>query len=523
MRRLTEEQYRRTIADVFGEGIRVGGRLDPLIRTDGLLALGARSARITPAGFEQYYDLASSIAQQVVSQTHRDELIPCKPATVDAPDDICARVFFSQVGRFLYRRPLSASELETSVKAANTAAAGVGDFYEGVAVSLAAMLTTPQFLFVIDSIEADPQDQSAVRLTAYAKASRLSFLLWNSAPDDQLLNAAESGELHTWRGLKHQVDRMMASPRLEQGVRGFFKDMMEFELFETLEKDPTIYSAFSQELADDAMEQVLRTITDTLILREQDYRDLFTTRRTFITPALARVYRIATANPAGGWEPYEFEERGPWQGILTQIGFTALHSHPGRSSPTLRGKALRETMLCQAVPPPPGDVDFTLFNDPNAPTKTARQRLNAHNTVAACTGCHLITDPIGFGLESFDGIGAFRTAENDVELDLSGTLDGVSFESSAQLAQAVHDNPAATTCVVNRLAAYSFGRPLTRDDAAFTKYAQDQFKKGGYKFTKLLRQIALSDALYAVKKPVEGAGGDEMITADAQSAGSPAA
>ncbi|HEY6645031.1 DUF1592 domain-containing protein [Povalibacter sp.] len=501
MRRLTEEQYHHIIEDVFGSSIRVGGRIDPLIRTDGLLALGARSARITPTGFEQYYDLAHSIADQVVNGTNRKELIPCVPAALNAPDDACAQKFFGDVGRFLYRRPLTAAELDTAVLSAHEAAVGLGSFYDGLGMSLAAMLTTPQFLFVSDTIEADPDSKGDVRLTSYAKASRLSFFLWNAAPDEELLAAAESGDLHSRSGLKKQVERMTESSRLQDGVRSFFKDMLEFELFETLEKDPMIYPAYSQALADDAMEQVLRDIVDVLLVREDDYRDLFTTRKTSVTPALARIYQIPATQPDGGWAEYEFPADDIRAGIVTRIGFTALHAHPGRSSPTLRGKALRETLLCQTVPPPPGNIDFTLFNDPNAPVKTARQRLGAHNTVPACTGCHLMTDPIGFGLENFDGIGAFRTTENDTELDVTGTIDGKDFTRPDQLATGIRDNPALASCVVRRLTAYSMGRSLTRDDGKFTRAAQQEFVDNNYNFKKLVRQIALSDALYAVRAP----------------------
>ncbi|MFL2769949.1 MAG: DUF1588 domain-containing protein [Rhodospirillaceae bacterium] len=122
--------------------------------------------------------------------------------------------------------------------------------------------------------------------------------------------------------------------------------------------------------------------------------------------------------------PFEFSENDPRAGILTQVGFSALASHPGRSSPTLRGKSIREAVLCQKVPDPPGDVDFSLFEDPNSPNKTARERLTAHSTEPACAGCHKITDPIGLALEQLDGIGQLRTSENGVVIDVSGNLDG---------------------------------------------------------------------------------------------------
>ncbi|HEY8539297.1 MAG TPA: DUF1588 domain-containing protein, partial [Steroidobacteraceae bacterium] len=293
----------------------------------------------------------------------------------------------------------------------------------------------------------------------------------------------------------------MASPRLEDGVRAFFKDMLEFELFETLEKDPMIYPEYSQAVADDAMEEVLRDIVDLLLVRDEDYRNLFTTRRTSITPTLARIYRVPHPQPEGGWVDYEFPEDDIRAGIITRIGFTALHSHPGRSSPTLRGKAVRETLLCQSVPPPPSNVDFSLFNDPNAPSKTARQRLSAHNTVPACTGCHLITDPVGLGLEYFDGIGALRTTENGEEIDVSGTMDGKPFTRPDELAANVRNSPSLASCLVRRLTSYAVGRPLTRDDGRFTRAVQEEFVKDGYNFKRLMRRIATSDALYAVRKP----------------------
>lgn len=503
MRRLSDQQYLNIIEDVFGAGIEVAGRPDPLPRTEGLLAIGSSTARITPSGFEQYYNMGRSISQQVVSEAHRDELIPCTPASSTAADDDCAQAFLSRAGRLLYRRPMTESELQTAVDAARTAAETTGDFYDGIAIALASMLTTPQFLFVIDTVEPDPDDPNGSKLTPYAKASRLSFLLWNSTPDDLLLTAAETGELDTRAGLREQVERMMASPRLYEGVRAFFSDMLDFEKFKTLEKDPTIYPAFNQQVAEDAREQALRTITNHLLTGNKDYRDLFTTRETFISPALARVYRIVTERPAGGWSEYEFPEGDPRAGLVTQIAFTALHSHPGRSSPTLRGKALRELLLCQHVPDPPNNVDFTLFNDPNAPSKTARERLQAHNTAPACAGCHKITDPIGLGLEIFDGAGRLRATENGVELDTNGNLDGIGFDGPAGLAEAVRGNEAATACVVERLTTYAMARPLTSGDREYVEYLQKEFAADDYRFNELLRNIALSDAFYTVSRPAD--------------------
>jgi hypothetical protein len=144
-----------------------------------------------------------------------------------------------------------------------------------------------------------------------------------------------------------------------------------------------------------------------------------------------------------------------------------------------------------------------LFNDPNAPSRTARDRLKAHTTVAACAGCHKITDPIGLGLEVFDGAGELRATENGVLLDTTGFLDGVAFGGPAELGAVVRDNPAVTSCVVERLTAYAMARQLTRGDREFVDYLEETFADDDYRFSDLLRRVALSDALYTVSRPAD--------------------
>ena len=295
------------------------------------------------------------------------------------------------------------------------------DFYGGLAVALEGLLMAPQTLFVADRAEPDPARPGYARLDAYSLASRLSFFLWNAAPDDELLRAAETGRARQRKGLAKAVDRMLASPRLETGVRAFFDDMLRFDDFAVLAKDPGIYPVFGAETIEDAREQTLRTLVDHLLVRKRDYRDLFTTRDTFMSPSLAAIYDVP-APP--GWTPYTSPPDSPRAGLLTQVSFLAAHAHPGRSSPTLRGKALRELLLCQTVPRPPPNVDFSLLEDPDSRLKTARERLDLHRTNPVCAGCHKITDPIGLAFENFDGAGQFRATERGAAIDASGALDG---------------------------------------------------------------------------------------------------
>lgn len=502
-RLLTEPQYRSIIADVFGLQITIGGTFDPLVRTNGLLTAGASLARVTPAGFEQFDRMARSIAAQVTDPAHRDYLIGCAPQDVARPDDRCAEQFLGRVGRFLFRRPLEREELATRVAEARRAAVELGGFYDGLAASLGGMLVSPSFLFVIDVVEPDPDARGSMRLDAYSKASRLSFFLWGTAPDEELLRAAAQGELHDRRGLERQAERLLAAPRMEAGLRAFFDDMMAFEDIARIEKDSIIYPAFSAAVASDAREQTLRTIMRVVLEENGDYRDIFTTRKTYVSGALGRIYHVPVDRPDGGWTPYEFPEHDPRAGIVTHVSFTALHSHAGRSSPTLRGRALRELLLCQKVPDPPGNVDFSKFNDPHSPARTARERLSVHALQPACAGCHKITDPVGLGMEHIDGAGQLRTAESGVAIDAHGSLDGIEFADVGGIGPAMHDNPAAPACLVDRMYAYATARPTQRNERKYVKYLEREFARDDYRVPALLHKIAISDALYAVRPPVE--------------------
>jgi hypothetical protein len=203
-----------------------------------------------------------------------------------------------------------------------------------------------------------------------------------------------------------------------------------------------------------------------------------------------------------GWVPYEFPEDSSRGGLLTQISFLASHAHPARSSPTLRGKALRELVLCQKVPPPPPNVDFSLLEDPDASLKTARERLHVHASNPSCAGCHLITDPMGLALENFDGAGRFRDNENGAELDTSGDLDGFEFTNVDGLNKALHDHPMLPSCIVNRMYSYGVGGMVSMStDRQILAYLKEQFIEDGYKVPELLREIALSTAFSQVREP----------------------
>jgi len=498
VRLMTGQQYSNTIAQIFGVDIAnsVAPPLPPLARTDGLLASGAAFVGVTSDQIQQIQQTAATVAAKVVDEYHREFLVSCKPESAEKADAACAAEFLKETGRLLYRRPLGETKVAELIDIAGAAADQTEDFYAGLALALEAILISPEVMFIVDTAEPDPDRPGEKRLDAYSLASRLSFFLWNSAPDDELLRAAERGELQTREGLDRAVTRMLASSRLEDGLRAFFDDMMAFDEFASLAKDPVVYPMVTGATLADAREQTLRTVIDHVITREADYRDLFTTRNTFMSMNLAAVYGTPTTN---GWVPFEFPEDGVRHGLLTQVSFLAAHSHAVRSSPTVRGKAMRELFLCQKVPDPPPDVDFSALEDAGD-LATARDRLKIHNTNPSCAGCHLITDPMGLALENFDGAGGYRETENGAPLDISGELDGALYDTVAGLADAMRNHPKLPYCLVNRIYAYGTGGPVSlRYDRAILDHFTERFAGQGYKVPDLLREIALSHAFSRVR------------------------
>jgi Protein of unknown function (DUF1592)/Protein of unknown function (DUF1588)/Protein of unknown function (DUF1595)/Protein of unknown function (DUF1585)/Protein of unknown function (DUF1587) len=504
IRRLTELQYRATVADIFGPDIPIVGRFEHGLRAEGLLAVGTSQAGISSFSIEQYDASARGIAAEVVSEKRREQLVPCLPRSEKDFDAVCAKQFVEHYGPTLFRRPLTGDEVKRYVATAEVAQRRLGNFYEGLQFALAGMLVSPDFLVRLEQVVPDPKHRGQLHLDPYAKASRLSFFLTNSTPDAELLRAAGAGELDTDAGLARQADRLIASPHYERAVRAFFGDMLEFDTFNELAKDPVIYPAFNSTVALDAQEQTMHTIVALLVTQPGDYRDLFTTQQTYLTRALGAVYKLPVAT-RNGWEKAQYPAGSGREGILTNVSFLAFYSHPGRSSSTLRGKAIRQVFLCQTIPDPPNNVDFSVVQDSsNTAMPTARIRLEAHRTSPACAGCHRLMDPLGLTLENFDGVGAFRAQENGAVIDASGTFNGHDYQGAQGLGQAIHDSPQTPRCLVDKMYRSAVGRKALPDERPYLDYLNQTFQADSYRVPNLMRAIAVSRSFYAISAPTVG-------------------
>jgi len=501
LRRLTEQEYRNSIADIFGKEIAVQGMFEPGVRMGGLIATSSAVLSVTPAGFDSFSKMADSIALQVTSEKFRGKLLSCAPKAATAPDDACAANVLGHYGLLLFRRPLSANELKSRVELARTMTKSTADFYNGLHYGLAELMQSPNFLF---RKEQEVREGKNFNLDAYSRATRLSYLMWDTTPDAELLQAAQAGELNTAAGLDKQVSRLLSSPRLDNGMRAFFTDMLELDTFDTVSKDAVIYPKWGGAMAPSAKEETLRSTIDLALHANGDMRDLMTTRKTFINRSMAALYDVDFTFDSE-WMPYEFPTDSGRSGVVTQVRMLSMFSHPGQSSPTKRGVALMDIFLCEPTPTPPANVDFSIINDTHGSLKTVRERLMAHATTATCSSCHNHSDPIGLSLEGFDTIGQRRLTENGQPIDLSAKLQGKSFKDGAGLGQYLHDNPKYPACLARKLYAYATGTNSEDVEPSAFKVAYKGFTDSGYRLRTLIKGLVESPDFFNIPVPEQEA------------------
>ena len=495
MRRLTTDQYHNIIGDLFGS-IAISWRLEPDRRESGLLAVGARTVSVTPAGFEDYEAAALGIAKQALSLDHRGGWIDCEPENALMADEACAEAVLWDLAPRLFRRPITDAELDARVALATQSAVSLGDFWQGLEIGVASLLIAPEFVFRVE--EVDEQG----RLTAASIASRLSFLLWNAGPDQPLLDDVASGAVLDSTVYAGHVDRLIADERFERGVRALFSDLYHLDELDHVRKDTTLFPQFNEALISDSREQTLLTVVDHLVHQAGDYRDLYTTRDSFLNRPLGLLYQVPVT-ATDGFEATTFSVDSQRSGVLSHVSLMSLLAHPGRSSPTLRGKFVREVLLCETVPPPPADVDFSVVEETNGELLTARERLAVHQEVAACASCHTLMDPLGLGLENFDALGVWRDEENGETIDVNGDLDGETFDRPAELAVVLSEHPGLAPCFVDATWRTGTGRDPVQGEVDLLGWLDQRFVSDDHQLAALFRRVALSDGFTTGSGPLE--------------------
>lgn len=486
LRRLTRTQYENALEDTFLVDLYVPTAFEPDNEVEGLLSVGASTTSVSAYGVELYEQSAQTVADQVLADlTARTSFLSCTPS--GASDAACAGEALGLAARKLWRRPVTEDEQARLGALAAAVGAESGDFDEGLRTGLVAILQSPHFLY---RIENGAGEGDLRPLSPYELASRLSFLLWNSIPDEALLAKAADGSLAEDEVLEAEARRMLDDARARRGLRNLFDEVFHLYTLPTLSKDPLAFANASPELGPSAREETLLGIERLVLDEDGDFKDLFTTQRAFVDRRLAALYNVAAATPDGFGEVI-LPEAGGRRGLFGQASFLMLQAHANSTSATRRGKFVRTTVLCQEIPAPPANVD-TSIPEADAESPTLRERLETHLSDPYCASCHRLTDPIGLGFENFDGIGKWRPTENDAVIDPSGDLDGTSFTNAWDLAQVISDNPNIEPCFARHVYRYGTGRLNVDGEDELLAWLADGFTRSGHSFRELLVDTVLS-------------------------------
>ncbi len=495
LRRLTRSQYQNTLRDLFGDALVLPRAIEPDVVQDGSIAIGASNTSISPRGVEQFEGGAYDMAQQLLRDPmRRTPMLACTP--IGVTDDACAATFIRAMGRRIWRRPLADNEVMNLQVVAANAATVLNDFHRGLEYALAALLMSTDFIFRAEIGEPDAAHPGTRRFGAYEFASRLAFFLWDSGPDDALLDAAGDGSLDRPERLSTQVQRMLASPRAHRGIRSFLSDWLRLSRLDSLSKDTQIFPSFAPDLGPSAREEVLRTGEWLTFDQNADFRDLLVTRTTFVNRRLAAVYGVPfperDALPTA-FAQITLPESGPRRGLLGMAATLAANAHPTQTSPTLRGRYIRETILCGVIPDPPVNLN-TGIPEVSERAPTLRARVAQHLEAPVCNGCHILMDPQGLGLESFDSIGRYRALDHGVPIDASGMWEESTFGDANGLAALLRRDERFPHCVVTRLFRFAQGRIAQDGETAEVGRLAQFFAWRGYRLRALVEEIATSPA-----------------------------
>jgi mono/diheme cytochrome c family protein len=402
----------------------------------------------------------------------------------------CDRKIVAAFARRAFRRPVEDAELAPYLKLAADARGRGASFDEAIAPALEAVLVSPDFLFRIESEDSAAKTAAVRPIGQYALASRLSYFLWSSTPDDELMRAADEGTLRKPDVLAAQVLRMLKDSRSHSLVENFAGQWLELRRLESIAPDREKFPEFDEYLRM-SMRQETEMFFESLVREDRSVLDLLDAKDTFLNEKLAAFYGIPGVKGA------EFRRvqlpdnvRG---GVLTQASVLTVSSYATRTSPVLRGKWILENLLNSPIPPPPPNVP-ALDESKIGAAGSMRTQMDAHRANPACASCHSKMDPLGFAFENFDAIGHWRTQDGKFPIDASGTLpDGRTFKGPGELKSLLlNDHAAFTECITEKLLTYALGRGLERYDQPVVKEIAARTAAHDYRFSALVMEIVNS-------------------------------
>lgn len=509
LRRLTRTEYDSSIFDLLGIESKFGEKFAPDVVVDGF-DNNASALSVSGLLADQLRDAAEQLATTALASGALERYgdPSCDPA-VDP--STCAQAVIDDFGLRAFRRPLSETEVARYVAlfeiGYDDPAPGTDAYSSGLELVLSGMLQSPGFLYRLE-LGSEGAD-GLFELDGFEVATELSYLIWGTTPDDELLTQAASGGLDTPEGIQAQASRLLNDERALTGYTRFVDQWLGLTQLATVQKDPATYPELDGSIRA-ALAQETRAFIR-YVLEEKDGRldELLTAPYSFLSPDLASYYGVA--HPSGsGFAQVEFPD-GQHAGLLTQGSVLVTHSMANSSSPIHRGKLVRERLLCQELSPPPPNIVVEV--PPVDPSASNRERFSVHSANEPCKSCHRLIDPIGFGFEHFDGIGRYQSEDRGFPIDTTGEIlatdnTDTTFEGVPELGAILADSPDVQSCIALQWYRWGYAQEETDETTCTAEAFADRFAANELRLPELI--LALVEASHFRTRTLEG-GVDEPV------------
>jgi hypothetical protein len=496
--RLTATQYQNTLRDLFAPTAIPDLGIPADISVEGF-DNNASAQTPSAALIEAYHGAAVSLATAAMASPA--QLLGCTPVT-RADEDACATTFLASFGRRAFRHPLTATESSNLQAFYSAERTGGSDFNTAMTLTTEAILQSPTFLYrvelgtpIVGGAGASATTQ-LVQLTPYEMASRLSFLVWNTMPDEGLFAAAESGSLAAPDGLEAEARRLLADPRAHDAVANFHSQWLELSKINTLVKSADVFPTFTPATAT-AMRASADKFVDDIFFGDGTLTALLTDPNAWVNDTLAPLYGVPAPGSATlSRVPVDATQRS---GILTNVGLLAGFAHETTESPVLRGVFVLDRLICATPPPPPPNVNTAPPAASPGVAQTTRQQFATQHEQGTCAGCHHLIDGVGFGFEHYDALGQWRTTDSGLPVDSSGWLpsDGDlsgTFDGAVELGQRLAASVTVRSCLASKWLRYALGVDHTGITSTQLQPIVDAFVASGSNMRELVVAIAKSDA-----------------------------
>ncbi|MEM6992005.1 MAG: DUF1592 domain-containing protein [Myxococcota bacterium] len=498
MRRLLAHEYVSSVSLILGPEAAAAATPPADGSVGGYDAVAALELPVAPTAVEGFEDSAFAVAEAAVGAPEvMAQSVPC--VLEAAPGEACFETVARDLGRLLWRRPLTTDEIDGIVALQlDGQAFGDGDFDMGLTYGLLALLQSPNFVYVVEVGELDEQTGRR-RLTSDELASRLSFFLLGHTPDAELLAMADSGVLGETDGLRDVAWALLDTPQAAAQVDRFYTALLELRELEDKNKDSELFPLWDEFTARSMREETLRLVQYLVFEQDGDVLDLLDAPYTFVDARMAAIYGVDS--PGGGWAMVDLPPELGRAGVLTHPSFLAAQSFTNRNSPTRRGLFIQQRILCQPIDPPPPRVN------PELPELmeglTLREQLTMQTEAdPLCGACHDLMDPPGYALEHFDPLGQWRDLDNGQPVDAAASEPILGdFDGAVELAAAVRNDPRVAQCLVDNLFAHTLGVSQTFLYGDGLDALGGTFEGDGHRFQALMVEFVASPLFTDVEAP----------------------